>query len=46
VTDYLRLQARYQHLLEPEPRLDLIAAIQDQADRNIRRFRLLEGGQS
>ncbi len=44
VTDYLRLQARYSHLFAPEPRLDLIASIQDRADRNIRRFRLLEGG--
>ena len=40
VTDYLRLQARYSHLFQPEPRMDLIAPIQDRADRNIRRFRL------
>jgi pyruvate ferredoxin oxidoreductase beta subunit len=46
VTDYLRLQARYSHLFEPEPRPDLIAAIQARADRNIRRFGLLEGGLS
>ena len=44
VTDYLRLQARYSHLFAPEPRLDLIASIQARADRNIHRFRLLEGG--
>jgi pyruvate ferredoxin oxidoreductase beta subunit len=46
VADYLRAQARYAHLFEPEPRPDLIAAIQDRADRNIHRFGLLTGGPS
>jgi pyruvate ferredoxin oxidoreductase beta subunit len=45
VTEYLRLQARYAHLFAPDPRPDLIAQIQDRADRNIRRFGLLGGGQ-
>jgi pyruvate ferredoxin oxidoreductase beta subunit len=42
VVDYLRLQARYAHLFSPVERTDLIARIQDRADRNIRRFGLLE----
>jgi pyruvate ferredoxin oxidoreductase beta subunit len=42
VEDYLRLQRRYAHLFEPERRDDLIAQIQQRADRNIRRFGLAE----
>ena len=41
VEDYLRPQARFSHLFEPEPRPEVIARIQAGADRNIRRFGLL-----
>jgi pyruvate ferredoxin oxidoreductase beta subunit len=43
VDEYLKLQARYAHLFSPTPRTDIIELIQEQADRNIRRFGLLEG---
>jgi pyruvate ferredoxin oxidoreductase beta subunit len=43
VVEYLRLQTRYAHLFRPTLRSDLITQIQDRADRNIRRFGLLEG---
>ena len=43
VEEYLRLQTRYAHLFSPTVRTDVIARIQAQADRNIRRFSLLEG---
>ncbi len=43
VEEYLRLQKRYAHLFSPE-RLDgVIGKLQDQADRNIARFGLLDG---
>lgn len=42
VEDYLRLQRRYAHLFEPERRDDVIARIQERADRNIRRFELVD----
>jgi len=41
VEEYLKLQKRYRHLFEPEPRPDLIARIQARADRNIERFGLV-----
>jgi pyruvate ferredoxin oxidoreductase beta subunit len=41
VEEYLRLQTRYAHLFSPQRREDIIAALQDQADRNIRRFGLV-----
>ncbi len=41
VEEYLRPQARFAHLFEPEPQLQTIARIQAGADRNIRRFGLL-----
>jgi pyruvate ferredoxin oxidoreductase beta subunit len=41
VEDYLSLQRRYAHLFKPARRDDVIGAIQDSADRNIRRFGLL-----
>ncbi|WP_372791443.1 thiamine pyrophosphate-dependent enzyme [Paraconexibacter sp.] len=41
VEEYLRPQKRFRHLFEPERRDDVIAAIQERADRNIRRFSLL-----
>jgi len=42
VEDYLRLQGRYAHLFGEVPRTDVIARIQATADRNIRRFGLLD----
>jgi pyruvate ferredoxin oxidoreductase beta subunit len=43
VDEYLKLQTRYAHLFSPTPRSDIIARIQEQADRNIERFGLIEG---
>ena len=40
VEAYLRPQKRFAHLFDPAPRADVIAAIQAQADRNIRRYGL------
>ena len=40
VEAYLRPQKRFAHLFDPAPRPDVIAAIQAQADRNIRRYGL------
>jgi pyruvate ferredoxin oxidoreductase beta subunit len=42
VEDYLRLQGRYAHLFGEIPRQDVIDRIQAGADRNIRRFGLLD----
>ncbi len=42
VEDYLKRQRRYAHLFSPVVREDVIARIQARADRNIRRFGLLE----
>jgi pyruvate ferredoxin oxidoreductase beta subunit len=42
VEDYLRPQRRYAHLFRDGGRPDLVARIQEQADRNIERFGLLE----
>jgi pyruvate ferredoxin oxidoreductase beta subunit len=42
VEDYLRRQRRFAHLFGKQPRADVIAEIQAIADRNIRRFGLLE----
>jgi pyruvate ferredoxin oxidoreductase beta subunit len=41
VEDYLKPQRRFAHLFNP-PRVDLLAKIQDGADRNIRKFGLLD----
>jgi pyruvate ferredoxin oxidoreductase beta subunit len=41
VEDYLRPQRRFAHLFAPELRSEVIARIQEIADRNIRRFGLL-----
>ena len=41
VEEYLRPQRRYAHLFGDPPRADVIARIQERADRNIRRFGLL-----
>ena len=46
VEDYLRLQKRFAHLFKPQPRPDVIARIQAGADRNIRRFGLLDDDES
>ncbi len=43
VEEYLRLQKRYAHLFGDPPRTDVIERIQEQADRNVARFRL-DGG--
>jgi pyruvate ferredoxin oxidoreductase beta subunit len=42
VEEYLKTQRRYAHLFKPERRDDVIAALQARADRNIRRFGLVE----
>ena len=42
VEDYLRLQKRYAHLFGAHPRPDIVAKLQALADKNIRRFGLLE----
>jgi pyruvate ferredoxin oxidoreductase beta subunit len=43
VTDYLKTQKRYAHLFKDPPRTDVIDAIQERADANIRRFGLHGG---
>ena len=42
VEEYLKPQKRYAHLFAPTRREDVIDRIQAQADRNIRKYRLLE----
>jgi len=42
VEDYLRPQTRFAHLFKPPVHGDLIARIQAMADRNVRRFDLLD----
>ena len=42
VEDYLKPQRRFSHLFSPTPRLETIAHIQALADRNIRRFGLVD----
>ena len=42
VEEYLRPQRRYAHLFGKTPRDDVVARIQAIADRNIRRYRLLD----
>ncbi|MBA3911258.1 MAG: pyruvate ferredoxin oxidoreductase [Rhodobacter sp.] len=42
VEDYLRLQRRYAHLFGANPRPDIVARLQALADKNIKRFGLLE----
>jgi pyruvate ferredoxin oxidoreductase beta subunit len=42
VEEYLRLQRRYAHLFGKEPRWDVIERIQAIADRNIRRYGLVD----
>jgi pyruvate ferredoxin oxidoreductase beta subunit len=42
VEEYLRPQKRFAHLFGESPRTDVIARVQAIADRNVRRFDLLE----
>jgi pyruvate ferredoxin oxidoreductase beta subunit len=42
VEEYLRLQRRFAHLFGDPPRADVVERLQAIADRNIRRFGLLE----
>jgi len=42
VEEYMKLQRRYAHLFGEHPRTEIIARIQAGADRNIRRFGLLD----
>jgi pyruvate ferredoxin oxidoreductase beta subunit len=42
VEEYLKPQKRYAHLFSPKPREDVIRRIQEKADRNIRRYGLLD----
>jgi pyruvate ferredoxin oxidoreductase beta subunit len=42
VEDYLRAQTRFDHLFRGEGRPDVVAALQERADRNVARFDLLE----
>jgi len=42
VDPYLRLQKRYAHLFGAHPRPDIVARLQAMADKNIKRFNLLE----
>ena len=42
VEEYLKVQKRFAHLFHPELKVDLVARIQEMADRNIRKFRLLD----
>ena len=42
VEDYLKLQKRFAHLFRNPKQVEVIAQLQAIADRNIRRFKLLE----
>ena len=42
VEEYLRPQKRFAHLFRDPPRLDVIARIQQIADRNVRRYGLVD----
>jgi len=41
VEEYLKLRRRYAHLFGKTPRPDIVARLQERADRNIRRFGLV-----
>ncbi|MDP2804443.1 MAG: thiamine pyrophosphate-dependent enzyme [Gallionellaceae bacterium] len=45
VDEYLKLQKRFAHLFGKNPHLDVIAKIQAMADRNIRKYKLLNEGE-
>ena len=42
VEEYLRPQQRFAHLFKDPPRSDIVKKIQQLADRNILRYRLLD----
>ena len=42
VEEYLKPQKRFAHLFGAQPKLDVIAQIQARADRNIRRYGLVQ----
>jgi pyruvate ferredoxin oxidoreductase beta subunit len=44
VEEYLKPQKRYAHLFGAHPKVDVIARLQALADRNIRKYGLLDGG--
>ena len=44
VQEYLKRQKRFAHLFRPTLQTDVLVQLQAMADRNIRRFNLLEGG--
>jgi pyruvate ferredoxin oxidoreductase beta subunit len=44
VEEYLKLQRRFAHLFKPTPNVDVIGRIQAEADRNIRKYGLVEAG--
>ncbi len=44
VEEYLRPQKRYAHLFGKQPRVEVIARLQALADRNVRKYGLLDGG--
>ncbi|HSB22693.1 MAG TPA: thiamine pyrophosphate-dependent enzyme [Burkholderiaceae bacterium] len=44
VDDYLKPQKRFAHLFGPNGYPEMLRSIQDEADRNIRRFKLLDDG--
>jgi pyruvate ferredoxin oxidoreductase beta subunit len=43
VEEYLRPQKRFAHLFGKTPAVDTLVRIQKMADRNIRKYKLLEG---
>jgi pyruvate ferredoxin oxidoreductase beta subunit len=46
VEDYLKPQKRFAHLFGKTPHPETVARIQAIADRNIRKYRLLEEGEN
>ena len=44
VDEYLKPQKRFAHLFGPNGHPEMLRSIQDEADRNIRRFKLLDDG--
>jgi pyruvate ferredoxin oxidoreductase beta subunit len=46
VEDYLKRQRRFAHLFKPQVQVEVIARLQELADRNIRRFGLLDEEQA
>jgi pyruvate ferredoxin oxidoreductase beta subunit len=44
VEEYLKRQGRFAHLFRPTPNLEVIARIQAHADRNVRKYGLVEEG--